>query len=373
MSAQRVFSTILFSLLFCSALTGGETLADAYPQGSDRRKPDLDSIDSYIKAEIKKRRIAGLSAAIIDNGKVVMAKGYGMANVEQKAPASPDTMYQIASLTKPFTATAVMMLVEEGKISLDEKAWRYLEWLPPFYRDITVRQLLTHTSGVNRDLRRDNLDAFTEEEFRKRLANSPVSFKPGERWQYSNTGYILLGMIIEAASGKPYGEFLSERIFKPLGMNNTRYYDPPGSNRNRAIGYEWREKAFIQSPYFPGGFAAGGLVSTVSDISKWEIALSSEKLLKRSSLEQILKPARLGNGEEASFRFDEEPASYGFGWFLTRYKGHKLVTHGGAVSGFSSVINRFTDSKITIILLLNTKMSGVDKIVQGISNLALSK
>lgn len=318
-------------------------------------------IDEAVREQMAKRHIAGASVAVLRNGESVFKKGYGLANVERSIPAAPNTKYQIGSTTKPLTAMAMMMLVEEGKISLDEKAAKYLSKLPVQYGDITVRQLLTHTSGVNRDLRTGNTDDFTAEEFWKRLAAAPASFKPGERWEYSNTGYIILTMLIESVTGKTYGEFLQKRIFKPLGMKDTAYLEPFGKNKNRAVGYDWLENAFRPSPYFSGGFGAGGLVSTVSDLAKWDAALDSVKLLKQSSLEQMLTPARLADGKTVSFDFRGEPASYGFGWFLTRYRGHRVITHGGVISGFSSQIVRFPDDGISIVVNANGK-SGADRI-----------
>jgi D-alanyl-D-alanine carboxypeptidase len=273
----------------------------------------------------------------------------------------PETKYQIGSTTKPFTAAAIMLLVESGRISLDEKAANYLPNLPAQYGEVTIRQLLTQTSGVSRDLRTGNTDDFTADEFWKRLAAASPSFNPGERWEYSNTGYILLGMIVESVTHKSYGEFLRERIFEPLKMKDTAYLEPPGKSKSRAIGYEWEENAFRPSPYFSGGFGAGGLVSTVSDLAKWDAALDTGNLLKRSSLEQMFAPAKLADGKTVKFDFRGETTSYGFGWFLTVYRGRKVFTHGGVVSGFSSQIMRFPDDKITIIVSCNGK-SGTDRI-----------
>ncbi|HSK72754.1 MAG TPA: serine hydrolase domain-containing protein [Pyrinomonadaceae bacterium] len=349
---------LCFSLIFNLLLVGQYCVAQNQPHTAKVKKQ---TIDESIREEMAKRHIAGMSVAVLQSGKVVLMKSYGLANIEQSIPAAPKTKYQIASTTKPFTALAVMMLVESGKISLDEKAAKYLSGLPAQYSEVTVQQLLTHTSGVNRDLRTDNADDFTAAEFWKRLAAAPVSFKPGERWEYSNTGYILLGMIIESAAKKTYSEFLNERIFKPLGMTDTEYLEMPGRSKNRAIGYDWVENTFRPSPYFSGGFGAGGLISTVSDLAKWDVALNSEKLIKRSNLEQMWMPAKLSDGKTVNFDFRGQQSSYGFGWFLTVYRGRKIVTHGGTVSGFSSQIIRFTDDKITIIVNSNGK-SGADRI-----------
>lgn len=320
-----------------------------------------DMTDDVMREQMAKRHIAGTSVVVVRNGKIVFARGYGSANIEQSMPATSNTIYQIGSTTKPFTATAIMMLVQNGSVSLDEKAAKYLPKLPAQYSDVTIRQLLTHTSGVNRDLRTGNADDFTVDEFWKRLATASVSFKSGERWEYSNTGYILLGMIIESVTGKSYGEFLNERIFKPLGMKDTKYLEPPSKSNDRAVGYDWTENAFRPSPYFSGGYAAGGLVSTATDLAKWDAALDAEKLLRQTNLEQMWMPAKLSNGKLVTFDFRGVQTSYGFGWFLTSYRGHKVVTHGGTVSGFSSQIMRFPDDKITIIVNSNSK-SGADRI-----------
>lgn len=318
-------------------------------------------VDSYIKKEMERSHIPGVAVALIRNGKVESLKGYGLANIERRIPVTPNTMFQIASTTKPFTAMAVMILVEDGKLLLDQRAIKHLPWLPAVYGEVTIRQLLTHTSGVNRDVRTANVDNFTLDEFKKRLAVATVSFKPGERWEYANTGYILLGMIIEAVSGKSYDEFLTQRIFKPLSMKNTSYNAPPDNSKKRAIGYDWQDGAFRQSPYFAGGYSAGALISSLADLTRWEHALSAKKLLKQSSYEQMWTPDKVNNGQPRSFEFRGEQSGYGFGWFLMSYKGHKLFTHGGTVSGFSGVIHRFVDDKVTIIVLTNSK-SGADRV-----------
>ena len=319
------------------------------------------SVDSYVRGEMAKLHIPGAAVAVLRNGKTELIKGYGVANIERNFTVTPNTIFQIASTTKPFTAMAVMMLVEDGKVSLDEKASRYLPWLPPLYAEVTVRHLLTHTSGVNRDVRTANVDNFTPDEFKRRFNAAPASFKPGERWEYSNNGYILLGMIIEAVSGKSYGDFLRQRVFRPLGMKNTGYNEPPGAAKNRAIGYDWQENAYKPSPYFHGGYSGGGLISSVADLAKWAQALEAKKLLKQSSFQQMWTPVSLRGGQPLSFEFRGEQSGYGFGWFLMTYKGRKLFTHGGTVSGFSGQVHRFVDDKITIIVLANSK-SGADRI-----------
>jgi D-alanyl-D-alanine carboxypeptidase len=364
---SRIIMFLLASMLLSFTLPADVALTQA------------DKLDNAIRAELAKRHIAGASVAVVRQGKVAVARGYGMANIERNVPATPDAVYQLASLSKPFTATAIIMLVEEGKISLHEKAARYLPQLPAACREITVRQLLTHTSGVRRDLRKHNLDTFTEEEFWRRLTATPMDFNPGEKNVYSNTGYILLGEIIEAVSGKSYEAFLAERIFKPLGMTATKVCTSLEMCPRRASGYEWQGNGFHAVNTLPpespdlslarnasfgagsGGLAyRGALASSVIDLAKFDAALSTEQLLKRSTLEQMWTPVKLNDGTTATFGFnpdpDAPPFTYGFGWSLGSYRGHKIIGHGGTFSGFSSEFRRFVDDQTTIIVLCNSKL-----------------
>ena len=184
-------------------------------------------IDAYVQRRMQRDHIPGVSVAILRDGKVIHCKGYGMANVELLSAATESSVYQIASLTKPFTATAIMLLVEDGKLNIDVRVTKYLPDLPTSWENVTVRQLLGHTSGIKNltdlsgfaeTVRKD----FTPRELVDMVAKEPLDFEPGENWNYSNTGYIALGMLIEKLSGKSYGLFMDERIFKPLGMTNTR-------------------------------------------------------------------------------------------------------------------------------------------------------
>ncbi|HVF29774.1 MAG TPA: serine hydrolase domain-containing protein [Pyrinomonadaceae bacterium] len=331
--------------------------AQDLPQGANELER---SAGELLQKEMKERFISGASVAVSRRGRVVFTKGFGWANIESSIAAGVDTRYQIGSTTKPFTAVAILMLVEDRRVGLDDPVSKYLPNLPTVYGGITIRQLLTHTSGINRDLRTGNTDDFTIDDFWKRLATAPVSFEPGKRWEYSNTGYIVLGLVIEAVTKRSFGDFVTDRIFRPLRMKDTSYLEPFSKGRNRAVGYDWIENSFRPSPYFSGGYAAGGLVSTVADLAKWDAALNTEKLLKRGSLQQMWKPAKLADGKQVSFDFRGRPTSYGLGWFLTERGGRPVAFHGGTVSGFSSQITRFSDSQLTVIAITNTK-SGPDR------------
>jgi CubicO group peptidase (beta-lactamase class C family) len=234
-------------------------------------------IDDYIRAEMDAQKIPGLSLAVIKNGEIVLAKGYGLANVEHQVPVKPETIFQSGSMGKQFTATAVMMLVEEGKLSLDDKITKFFPDSPQAWRNITVRHLLTHTSGLGDypedfDLRRD----YTEDELVQRIKTVPLAFQPGEKWSYSNLAYVMLGVLIHKVSGKFYGDFLQERVFKPLGMTTTRVISEADIVPNRAAGYrlvngELKNQNWV-SPTL-NTTADGALYLTIYDMAKWDAAL----------------------------------------------------------------------------------------------------
>ena len=329
------------------------------------------AIDDYVEAEMSRQRLPGVSLAVVRNGQVVYAKGYGYANLEHQVPVKPLTIFQSGSVGKQFTATAVMMLVEQGKINLDEKISKYLGDVPPAWKDITVRHLLTHTSGLTDypsdfDFRRD----YTEDDLLKRAQAIPPAFKQGENWQYSNLGYVTLGILIHKVSGQFYGDFLQQNVFKPLGMTNTRIINEADIIPNRAAGYHFVRNELKNQDWVSPSLnttADGALYFTVLDIAKWDAGLYGETLLKKSSLEQMWTPVRLNNNTT----YD-----YGFGWSFTKMNGHRLIEHGGAWQGFTSYIGRYVDDQITVIVLDNLAGGNAGKIgrhVAGIYNPQLGR
>jgi D-alanyl-D-alanine carboxypeptidase len=317
-----------------------------------------DEVDDYVRAQLQERHIPGAAIAVIKNGQVVKAEGYGLASVEFNVPATKDTVFEIGSVSKQITAAGIMLLVEEGKVSLDEKISKYLPDTPEAWKNVTVRQLLTHTSGIksytglsgyelSKRLKRD--------EFIKALGVHPLEFEPGASWKYSNSGYNLLGFIIESVSGKNYWDYMRERIFKPLGMDSTADRDPKYIIRNRATGYEWRAGELIGRDYdLTDVFSAGAIVSTVLDLAKWDAALRGDAFLKKESKAQIWTPMILSDGK---------PYPYGFGWNVTEFRGHKLLSHGGQTAGFAANISRYVDDNLTVIVLTNLGDQGIGGVI----------
>src|SRR5215204_5808755 len=196
------------------------------------------SVGQFIRSEMERQKIPGVSLAVVKDGKPWIVKGYGFANLEHQVPVKPETIFQTGSVGKQFTATAVMLLVEEGRIGLDEKISKYLGEVPEAWKNITIRQVLSHTSGMTDyptdfDFRRD----YTEDELLKRANGIPLAFHPGEKWSYSNLGFVTLGVIIHKVTGKFYGDFLQERVFRPLGMTTARVISESDIVPNRASGY----------------------------------------------------------------------------------------------------------------------------------------
>ena len=309
-----------------------------------------DKVDEYVRTAMREQRIPGLSIAVVRNGEVTYAQGYGVSNLELNVAATPETIYQSGSVGKQFTATLVMMLVEEGKLGLDDPIGKYFENAPPIWKDIKVRHLLTHTSGLSSsaysslDFRRD----YTEDELFQRFAKLPLDFQPGEKWSYSNPGYVMLGILIHKVTGRFYGDVLREKIFGPLGMTTARIINEADIVPNRADGYRLENGEIKNQEWVSPTLnttADGALYLTVLDMAKWDAALYTEKLLKRSSLDRMWTPVKLNDGKT-------EP--YGFGWETGEIRGHRILHHGGAWQGFTSYILRAVDDKLTVIVLTNS-------------------
>jgi D-alanyl-D-alanine carboxypeptidase len=324
-----------------------------------------DAIDDVVRARMTAKRVPGVSVVVLRDGKVVKSAGYGLANVETNTSATPDTVYQLASVTKQFTAVAVLQLVEAGKVRLEDTIPRFLTDCPEAWKPVTVRQLLNHTSGIPsytsvpefaKTLRKD----YSPRELIGLVSDKPMDFVPGTRWSYNNTGYYLLGLLIEKVTGKSYGTHLNERIFSPLGMKATRVNDLRATIPNRAQGYEYTADGLRHGEYVSPTqpFSAGALVSTVADMAKWEAALDTETLLKRGTLAEAWSETRLADGKTEG---------YGYGFVVDKKSGHRRVHHGGGIPGFSASTLRLPDDKISVVVLTNLEGDAADVIAARIA------
>jgi CubicO group peptidase (beta-lactamase class C family) len=345
---------------------------DVYERPGARTTEPPKSVDDIVLAEMKAQNIPGCSVAVLHDGRAVFAKGFGKANLELDVAATEQTVYEIASLTKPFTAAAVLTLVNDGKLSLQDKLIDLVDACPAAWGAITVGQLLNHTSGIKDYtsvpgfVRRDAWHARSPAELVGLVRAMPLNFEPGKGWDYTNTGYVLLGMIVERKSGTSYGRFLQDRLFGPLNMHATRVDDLGTVVKGRAAGYTLREGKLVNRPHVDPSnlFAAGGLLSTVTDLAKWDAALYTD-----SPLSQKQREAMWGNPVHRP----QMDNGYGYGWYVNpKSKGGPLVFHGGGTPGFGSRMSRYLTARITVIVLANASHADVDKIADRIAKLWIS-
>jgi CubicO group peptidase (beta-lactamase class C family) len=329
----------------------------------------FDEVAQYVKTEMARQHIPGIALLVSRNGEIVRAQGFGFSNVELQVPVKPETLFQSGSVGKQFTATAIMMLVEEGKIRLDDPITKYFPNAPANWKPVTVRNLLSHTGGFTDypkdfDFRKD----YTEDDLLKIVAGIPLAFPPGTKWSYSNLGYLTLGILIHRVTGKFYGDVLEERIFHPLGMQSTRIMSEADIIPNRAAGYRLVKSQLKNQEWVSPTLnttADGSLYFSIVDLAKWDAALYTEKLLKRSSLEQMWTVVKLNDGKPNS-------GNYGFGWEITSSHGHRLIDHDGAWQGFKTQISRYVDDKLTVVVLSNLAEANPGKIAEGVAEIYLN-
>jgi D-alanyl-D-alanine carboxypeptidase len=353
------------------------------------------SIDKLAAAAIASGESPGLEVAVIKNGKPVLVKGYGFADLEEHVPVSNNSVFRVGSVTKQFTAVALLLLAEEGKVSLQDKLSKYY---PNFPRanDITLDEMLHHTSGIYNYTSAPNfavdgmIHRSTDEmvEFIGKLPKTQ-DFEPGTNWSYSNSAYFILGGVVEKASGESLAKVFKTRFFTPLGMTHTALDDETEIVAGRARGYagagpgKFTNAAFI-SMSIPGG--AGSIRSTAGDLATWNAALYGGKLLKPASLAAMLKPGKLSNGENSSAAMAKMAAAagapaaaasakkeYGYALMLSQEDGHRKIDHGGGIYGFSASLSEFPDDKTTVVVLSNAigKDVGASKIAERIERLAI--
>ena len=371
---------MLIALTAAAGVASGSVSADSVAAGggaranvaSQRTFPSnsLAKVDAFIQAEMRRERIPGVALGIFVKGDPVLAKGYGYANVEHRVPVTPRTIFQSASVGKQFTAVAVMLLVEDGKLALDDSITRYFPDAPASWKPISIRHLLTHTSGLPDydnglghggtepfDSRRD----YTEEDLTKAFYGLPLLFEPGARWQYSNTGYALLGFLIHRVSGRFYGDVLKDRVFTPLGMRTARIISEEDIVANRAAGYRLvNDQLKNQEWYSPSvnTTADGSLYLTLLDYLAWDRGLRARAILTPTSWAQIYTPIELRSGKSYP---------YGFGWSIDESKHRPWYHHAGDSQGFATYISRYIADDLTIVALTNLAAADTARIIDGVA------
>lgn len=328
----------------------------------------LAKIDTYVQAQMAKQHIPGLTLVVTLNGQPALAKGYGVANIASATPATPATVFQIGSITKQFTASAIMLLVQDGRISLDDKVSRHLPTAPASWNAITIRHLLQHTSGLQRDLPYSLLTQInpaalpSNDDLIAMAGQFPLESQTGAVYGYSNVGYHVLGFVIEKVTGQYFADFLQQRVFAPLGMTSADVIRSTKPTTVMATGYLWDGRVHRPASgrlLIPGFIEAeGNLQMSAVDLAKWDAALLSERILTKASLAQMWTPAPLNNGTTAS---------YGLGWSLAAINKRPYTLHDGSLEGFSSSFARHTNEGLSVIVLDNLDGAAATRIGAGVA------
>jgi D-alanyl-D-alanine carboxypeptidase len=309
------------------------------------------AIESLAKSRFKADE-PGATIIATRNGKTVFRKAYGLADIAAKTPLKPDDVLRIGSVTKQFTAVGILMLADEGKLALGDDVSKYVPTFTSKSKPVTIEHLLTHTSGIpnftdDAEYRINRGKLSSQAEVVARFKDLPLSFEPGSRWAYSNSGYFLLGMVIEKVSGKRYADFLAEKIFNPLGMENTAYEGFERSAKRRVEGYQDADGKFsiAQKIDMSVPFSAGAMVSTVDDLARWDAAITAGKLLKPETWKKAFTAYTLTDGKKTT---------YGYGWGIVKVQGKDAITHTGGIDGFASVATHVPGDKVFVAVLRNS-------------------
>jgi CubicO group peptidase (beta-lactamase class C family) len=336
-----------------------------------------------IFAGLKSSNAPGVAVLVVRNGHAVVRRGYGVTDLRTKHQIDEHTNFRLASFTKQFTAACIMVLVHDGKLHYDDQLGDLFPEFPAYGKKITVRDLLSHTSGLpdyEDILARqypntpdDKIPQILDAGVLKLLKEeTSAKFPAGTQWEYSNSGYAVLAMIVEKVSGKAFGEFLQERIFHPLGMSHTLAYQK-GKNEvpHRAYGHTKKDDGWHETDQSPTSavLGDGGIYSSLEDLAKWDRAIREHTLLSAAEMQPALSPVQPTDGPAKSS--EGKTVTYGFGWFLDPYRGHTRMSHNGSTVGFRTTIQRFPDHKLTIIVLANSEDADPEQLALKIADLYL--
>lgn len=353
--------------MLCAAVSAAPPSASA-PAAVDARVAS--AVDRFAVKAIDGKVTAGLAVGVVQDGRFRLVRGYGFSDLENKVPVHERTVFRIGSVTKQFTAATILLLAERGALSVDDPVSKYFHNFPGG-AGVTLRHLLNHTSGIHNY----TADGFFRTAARQDRATSEMvsyiaglnplyDFKPGSAWSYSNSGYMLLGAVVEKVSGQPFDQFLNKNILEPLELRDTAMDDLAEILPNRARGYEVSKESptgFANTSFISmsAAAAAGAMRSTPADLLKWQAALFGGKLLRPKSLAMMIEPARLSDGRLTSLgRRDKQgatpPAEYGLGLTIDLQKGRRFIGHGGSINGFNAWIQSFPEERLSVVLLTNT-------------------
>jgi len=378
-TAYRLVSLLLLLLSWLHPAVAGT---------QDKSKSDHADQTNAVFAVLRSNSAPGAAVLVLKDGSTLFQRGYGITDLRTRQPINAQTNFRLASLTKQFTATAVILLVHDGKLHYDDRLTDIFPDFPDYGKGISIRNLLNHTSGlqdyedlitqpnpifVQRDDGPSQIPQIQDSEVLELLKRQKTAkFSPGTKWAYSNSGYVLLGLIVARVSGRPFDQFLHERIFAPLKMNNTVAYKK-GQNHvsHRADGHTKIGKQWVQTDQSPTSatLGDGGVYSSLEDLAKWDAAMAGHALLTEAEMKPALTPVEIPGGSAEGP--DGSPAKYGFGWFLNPHQGHTRMWHYGETVGFRTSIQRFVDDHLTVIVLSNRSDVAAEKLAVKVADLYL--
>lgn len=324
----------------------------------------IDSTDIIVQRIIKEQRITGLSLAVIKNGKAVVNKGYGLANVEHNVPVNSETVIRLGSVSKQFFTTAILKLADDGKLSIEDSVHKFFPDAPETWRPIQIKHLMSHSSGLQREgPAYDNNVIQPDLVIIKSAYPLPLVFKTGEKYQYCNLAYFMLAEIITQVSKMPWQDYIHDNLFIPAGMKNSGMTDFYPIIPHRASGYMHKGDTLVNADAMYAVRPSGGFLSTSSDMILWDKAMREKKIiLKKESWDLLWTPYIKVSDKPENKTF------YGFGWFIDQYNGHKVIMHGGANTGFRSHYDRFVNDGLSIIVLTNTDEANPAKITRALAD-----
>ena len=363
--------------MIMAALVCAANLISAQVSTAPVSPAQIDAIFSSLKSS----DAPGAAVLVVRNGKAVFRRGYGVTDLRTMHPIDAGTNFRLASFTKQFTAACIMLLARDGKLHYHDHLTDFFPEFPAYGKTITVRNLLNHTSGLedyeelmmkeHPNTPPEKVPQIHDTEVLKLLEQqTSTKFPPGSKWEYSNSGYAVLAMIVEKVSGKPFGQFLQERIFTPLKMTNTLAYEK-GKNEvaHRAYGHTKTDNRWQETDQSPTSavLGDGGIYSSIDDLEKWDRALRLHTLLTADEMKPALTPVQPTDG--LAMFDDGKPTHYGFGWFLSPYHDHKRMSHDGSTIGFLTTIQRFPDDRLTIIVLANRVDTSPEQLALKVADL----
>jgi D-alanyl-D-alanine carboxypeptidase len=344
---RRTALAALFTLVLAPAASFAQAAADA--------------VDAYVTAEMQRQNIPGIALAVVRDGKVTKIAGYGVADREKNVPVAANTAFKIGSVSKQFIATAIMLLAQDGKLKVDDPVRTFLPDAPEAWSGITLRHLLSHTAGLIRE--GPAFEPFTPKPDIDVVRSGyprALQSKPGEKYSYSNLGYFTLAEIITRVSGKPWSQFIGERVFTPSGMTASRPTTTDAFPK-RAKGYTGNDR-LAPAADWPAVRPSGAFFSTVEDLARWEAVLLTDAVLRAATRTQMWTDVRLNDGS---------PAGYGFGWSVGTVAGRSAVHHGGSLPGFRAFYLRFVDERLAVIALGNGDDADMQALATGVASRVL--